>query len=251
MYNRILAIGLALALASQNTKVSGIPAVAVPPKDQRQVSKVDYAENLGFRILGTITGGDKATVLIKNISTKKIQAIKVHTTFLGIYIIEKIEEKSLLLNTLEGKKVLVYADAFAAEAKAPAAQEVEAPKEAIYSDNYSEFGFNREGNKIKVDQGYMKKMLHQELPKILMQAGAEPVMENGQITGFRFFGIDNNSIYAKAGIKDGDVVTNINGKALDNVGETVKLLQSLKNAPNMNFGITRDGQSTTVSIDVK
>lgn len=216
-----------------------------------QISQENYAENIGFRFIGTITG-ENATILVKIIETNEIKAFKVHYRFLGLYIVERIEEKLIELKTFEGKIILVHAEAFAGDLSTPVPpKEVEAPKEEIYSDSFKEEGFEREKNHIKVSQDYVQKLVEKDLSTVLMQAGSEPILEDGQLKGFRMFGIEENSIYAKAGLREGDEILGINGEAITDVGKTISLLKSLKGSSNASFEIRRSGQKTTLTIDVQ
>ena len=226
-------------------------AKAVIPPPGRVFSEITSAEKMGFHFLGSISGKN-STILVKILATNEIKAFKVNQLFLNDYVIDDIQEKKISLTKTNGKTILVHADAFAAgEDKAAVAKAVEAPQEKMFDDNFKEEGFERDKNNIKVSQDYWKKLINKDLSKILMQAGAEPAIVNGQITGFRIHSIEKDSIYGKAGLHDEDVISSINGTKLDNVGESVKLLQSLRNTPSVSVDVERGGQKTTVSIEVQ
>jgi type II secretory pathway component PulC len=90
----------------------------------------------------------------------------------------------------------------------------------------------------------------QDLAKILMQATAEPEMENGALIGFKFTQVDQDSIYAKSGIRDDDVITGINGQKLNSVSDAVTLLKSLKQADQMDIEFKRSGTAKRLQINV-
>jgi type II secretion system protein C len=122
---------------------------------------------------------------------------------------------------------------------------------AVAEDRFQEDGFSRIGNKVEVDSRYRDKVLKEDLPKILMEASSEPVMEGGQIVGFRLFQLDEGSMFHKLGIREGDTVTQINGVPLNNVSRTVQLLNGLRGEPNIKVQVTRNGAPVTLELNVK
>jgi membrane-associated protease RseP (regulator of RpoE activity) len=118
-------------------------------------------------------------------------------------------------------------------------------------DRYIEDGFQRIGNQITVDSRYRDRIVREELPKVLMEASSEPVMENGQIVGFRLFQFEENSMFHKLGMKDGDVVTEINGVPLNNVTRTVQLLNGLRGENAVKVKVVRNGSPTSLDLSVK
>ena len=77
-------------------------------------------------------------------------------------------------------------------------------------------------------KSYKNKLVNEDLKSILMQARATPNIKNSYIEGFRIDLIIPGSIFEKAGVQNGDIVTNINGNPLDDAGGAISLLNSLK-----------------------
>lgn len=107
----------------------------------------------------------------------------------------------------------------------------------------------REG-KVKVTQAYKDHLLKHELSKVLMQAAAVPYFQNGSLEGFKLVDIDAGSIYDQVGLKDGDVVTEINGQRLTDVGRAIKILQSMRDETNAEIKILRGGSEASIEINV-
>jgi type II secretory pathway component PulC len=74
---------------------------------------------------------------------------------------------------------------------------------------------------------------------------------NGELQGFQLLEIDAGSIYEKVGLTNGDVVTAINGQALSDVGNTIKMLHSLKDKTNADVTVLRGGREQTMQIVVQ
>ena len=84
-----------------------------------------------------------------------------------------------------------------------------------------------------------------------MQASSEPVVVNGEITGFRIFQFDQNSIFHKLGLQDGDIVREINGIPLNNVARTIQFLNGLREENNVKVDIMRNGAPVTLELSVR
>ncbi|HET9239064.1 MAG TPA: PDZ domain-containing protein [Oligoflexus sp.] len=86
-------------------------------------------------------------------------------------------------------------------------------------------------------------------PKALMDAKAEPNFENSEIKGFRITRIRENSIYAKAGLVNNDIIESINGKALQNAESVVELLKTLKSDATVTLKILRGGAEIELTLE--
>jgi general secretion pathway protein C len=107
------------------------------------------------------------------------------------------------------------------------------------------------GNEIVVSKAKIGQLTGTELPKILQDAQAMPNMVNGELKGFVFSRIKKNSLFAKVGLRDGDIVEDINGTPLSDIAQTIRLLQGLKDAEHVTFGVQRNRQQRTFSISVR
>lgn len=117
-------------------------------------------------------------------------------------------------------------------------------------ENYSEDGFERAGGKIAMTQEYKKRMLTSGLAQILQDAKAEPHLVGTELRGFKLTRIRENSIYQKSGLQNGDVITEINGNALNDTGRAIRLLNQLRNESHIEIRFERDGNPQNVVIEV-
>ena len=77
-----------------------------------------------------------------------------------------------------------------------------------------------------------------------------PVQENGQLVGFRLLPGQDPSFLNKLGLRAGDIVTAINGLALDNPANGMQALQALQDETSLNLEIRRGQQNMTLNFDV-
>lgn len=205
---------------------------------------------LGITMMGSITNPDptKSVALVKE-SSGKVSAVR-RGHRLGSYVVAEVTYRYMIV-TKAAQNYLVYQNKFAGEFvkandQAPAANQ---PSFAL-KDTYSEDGFERRAGKVQMNAAYRNKLINQDLSKILMQATAIPAIEHGEIVGFKLLQIDSDSIYAKAGFLDHDVITSINGQPLNSAAGAVRLLQSLRGESHIDVEFTRGGTTQKLSLKV-
>jgi len=74
---------------------------------------------------------------------------------------------------------------------------------------------------------------------------------DGEIDGYRLSGIRRRSVGDKLGIKNGDIVHAVNGQSLDSMQGAMAAYQTLQHESGFNFEVTRRGQRTTLTYDVR
>jgi general secretion pathway protein C len=60
----------------------------------------------------------------------------------------------------------------------------------------------------------------------------------------------DRAAFDATGFKSGDVVTAVNGLALSDASNTLKLYQMMKDADQATFELDRNGESVTLSVDL-
>jgi len=76
------------------------------------------------------------------------------------------------------------------------------------------------------------------------------VRDGGELQGYRIAPGRDAVQFERLGFKAGDLVTGVNGIALDNPGNTVQLYQTMRDASEAVFELQRDGQSVSVSVEL-
>lgn len=228
-----------------------IPLVAMGAADvlAEEPTKTDGTD-LGITIMGSIVqkSADDNVALIKA-SDGTVKAVKREHVIADKYKVVQVTQKYIEVITRESKRYFVYQDKFADAALHQKAAATAAANLAL-NDSYREDGFERAKGKIKMTGMYRDKLVKEDLAKVLMQATAEPFMEGGQIVGFKMSQIDDNSIYQKAGVANGDIITAINGTELNSIAGSIALLRSLKGVDHVDVDVRRDGVVQKISVDV-
>lgn len=226
--------------------------LAVPASAQVLLQKAQPTDgaSLGFLIMGTIAQKTPANnvALVKVSTSGSVTAVKIGHVIDNKYKVTDISEKYVRVITRDSKHFLVYMDRFAGEFRL----DHSGPMKVINPEgSYKEDGFERNAGKVNMTSAYRDRIVNTDLSKILMQATAEPFMQNGVIAGFKLTQIDSDSIFAKGGLRDDDVITSLNGQKLNSVAGAVTLLKSLKEVSSIEIELLRGGSTSSISLNVQ
>lgn len=74
---------------------------------------------------------------------------------------------------------------------------------------------------------------------------------DGEYDGYRMSAIRRNSMADKLGIKNGDIVHSVNGMALNSMSGAMNAMQTLQTEAEFGFEITRRGQKSSLSYEIR
>lgn len=77
-----------------------------------------------------------------------------------------------------------------------------------------------------------------------------PHRENGEMVGFRIFPGRMQDQFRQLGLRAGDIVTGVNGEALDSPEAAMGLMEELQDAQQVELTIQRGGRETTVTLSL-
>ncbi len=105
-------------------------------------------------------------------------------------------------------------------------------------------------NSCTVDRAFVEKLMAN--PRQLMsQARMFPVSKDGETAGFRVSGIKNGSLATMLGLKNGDVVSEINGAKLGTIDDALAMYQKLRRASHLSVTVERGGAVISKEISIK
>jgi type II secretion system protein C len=90
-----------------------------------------------------------------------------------------------------------------------------------------------------------------DMASFLRQVRIVPYLENGKPQGFQLFDIVPGSIVAQVGLKNGDVVERVNGRAIHTPQDAMQFFSTLQNGSGVTLEILRNHHPLTISVDLR
>jgi general secretion pathway protein C len=97
----------------------------------------------------------------------------------------------------------------------------------------------------------VQRRLGLEMNRILAETAIRPVTENGRVVGVRFTRVAQSSLLTDAGLRAGDVLTNINGTEIDGMATLISLWPRLQGASALQAKGLRDGRPFSLSLNLQ
>ena len=108
------------------------------------------------------------------------------------------------------------------------------------------------GDDVTLDEKYIRDALGPGFGSIITQARIVPNTSGNQMNGFKIFAIKKGSLFEKIGLKNGDVITQVNDTSLKQPDQGFALYQSLQDDEEISIRILRKGsEPKTLTVRVK
>ena len=105
-------------------------------------------------------------------------------------------------------------------------------------------------SKITLKSDQVEKAL-ENLGELMEQATLRPHIEEGQPTGISITGIKPNAIFRRMRLRNGDIITGINGNSIGSVEDAVKVFENLSSGSNIQLQIKRRGREQTLDYSIE
>jgi general secretion pathway protein C len=203
------------------------------PEGQSQVSE------LKAKLLGTAPGaGMDSFAIIEDDSNKTQQLYRVGDK-LQDRTLARVEWDRVMLKGVQGEEVLRIVEP-SGEAK-PATVASAPIVGGIEKRSETEFVIDRS----EIDKAM------ENLNQLFTQMRAVPHFQDGKAAGFRLFAIRADSVFEKLGLKNGDVVSKINGNDLTDPARAMSLIQELRAEGRITLDVNRNRQPTTMTYEIR
>ncbi len=97
----------------------------------------------------------------------------------------------------------------------------------------------------------LQRRLGDEIPRILAETAVTPVLEDGRVTGVQIARLPEGSLLTDAGLRAGDVITQINGTVIDGMATLVGLWPRLQAASELRAVVVRNGQPVSLIVTLR
>lgn len=186
------------------------------------------SSQMPLALIGTfLTSGNDPYAIIENTKDKNQDAFGVGDNIFKIATLVSIHKNKVEINRDGSIEVLKIDD--------------------FDSDAASELD---DANTQYLDKGEVDKALS-NLPLVMTQARAIPYWQEGKAIGLRLFAIKQGSIFEKIGLKNGDIIKDINGKQLGDFSKAMEIFEELKNETSLRINLERNKQQSVLQYKIR
>ena len=228
------------ALIHKRDIFNSVKTEAPPPPPEAPV-----ATPLQLKLWGVeVHDRGRSHSIIEDLKAHKQGVYAIDDSVPGGATVKSIEWDRVILNHGGKDEVLELANKSTLVMPKPAA--APAPSPAANADGIQATG----ENEYLVPRAQVDNAL-QNMSQLFTQIRAVPHFEGGQSIGFRLFAIRRGSLFDEIGLKNGDIITDINGNPMNDPGKAMALLQELQGANDLSVKIIRNQQPSTLTYNIR
>ena len=109
---------------------------------------------------------------------------------------------------------------------------------------------SRAPRKIKLRGSQIEKAM-ENLGELMEQATLRPHIEDGQSAGISITGIKPNAIFRKMRLRNGDIITGVNGNSIASVEDAVRVVEQLSSGSDIQLQIKRRGREQSLDYSIE
>jgi general secretion pathway protein C len=104
--------------------------------------------------------------------------------------------------------------------------------------------------RISLRRSYIEQSMT-DMASLMTQVQIQPHMENGVPAGLALSSIKPNSIFRRMGLRNGDIISGVDGNEISSVDDALKLVESLKSSTNLSVQLKRRGQEKNIEYSIR
>ncbi|MEW6441479.1 MAG: type II secretion system protein GspC [bacterium] len=203
--------------------------------------------DLNVKLIGTVAGSrEDSFAIIEDGSTRLQELYQADDT---------IQDQARILQ-IERCKIILLRDGV---------QEVlECPEEAVPEEQKSAVAYGAPAGasaapagvkavsetEFMIDENEVEKAMG-NINQLLTQIRVVPNFQDGKPNGFKVFAIKPDSLFAKIGLKNGDVIQKVNGRDITSPERALEVFQELRNEKSLSVDMLRRGAPQSLRYEVR
>ena len=213
-------------------------------KDEKVDVKTLQQTQLGLKLWGTVYGmAGKTYAVIEETATRKQRLFSIGDEVQSASVEMILREKVVL--GVKGKKEILKI-----EKPAGGRGRVSTKREGTTSAPAPEKSGAKDEKEVVIQRSRIDDAI-QNVNQLMKHVRIRPHFTNGQPDGLKLTGVRPGSIFTDIGFRNGDIITGVNGKAIESVDDALKFYSSLKSENNVDLQIRRRGADQTIQYRVE
>jgi general secretion pathway protein C len=97
----------------------------------------------------------------------------------------------------------------------------------------------------------VERRIGEEAPRILAETTLIPAVDAGRVAGFTLSRVPENSLLTEAGLRAGDVLTQVNDTPIDSMATLIGLWPKLQGESTLTAVVLRNGQPVSLTVSLR
>jgi general secretion pathway protein C len=233
------------AITTRNIFNSGIEEIA-PKAKSVDIDKLKQTK-MKLKLWGTVTGqSGRAYAVIEDTKTRQQNLYHSGDTIQNA-VVKLILREKVVLNVDDRDEILAMEEISGRRARPGAARK---RARASSGTGNRKLPVSRYPRKIKLRSDQIQNAM-ENLGQLMEQATLRPHIEDGQTSGISITGIKPNAIFRKMRLRNGDVITAVNGNSIGSVEDAAKVFEELSSGSNIQLQIKRRGRQQTLDYSIE
>ncbi len=233
------------AITKRNIFNSGTEGIA-PQAQKVDIEKLQQTD-LKLKLWGTVTGQNgRAYAVIEDTKTRQQDLYHAGDTIQNA-VVKLILREKVVLNVDDRDEILAMEEIRGRRASAGSAQKKARASSAAGN---KKLPVSRYPRKIKLRSDQIQAAM-ENLGELMQQATLRPHIEAGQPAGISITGIKPNAIFRRMRLRNGDVITGVNGNSIGSVEEAARVFEELSSGSNIQLQIKRRGREQTLDYSIE
>lgn len=215
-------------------------STSAPPSGKVDVESLEQTK-LNLKLWGTVSGTDGGDyAVIEDVKARAQNLYRAGDSIQTATVKEIFREKVVL--TVNGKNEVLQMQKL--ESGKTLSSPGGLPRQAAGSS-----GAVR-AQRISLRRSYIEKSMT-DMATLMTQVQIQPHMENGSPAGLSLSSIKPNSIFRRMGLRNGDIITGVDGSEISSVDDALKLVDNLKSSSNLSVQLKRRGRDKSIEYSIR
>ena len=200
--------------------------------------------NLNLKLWGTVTGkGRRAYAVIEDTKTRQQNLYRIGDTIQDATL-KLILRQKIVLGINDRDEVLGMEEAGTAKKSGPS------PRVAKKKASPPKLPVSPGPRQLTLKSDQIEQAL-ENIDQLMDQARIRPHIEDGKPSGISITGIKPNTVFRNMRLRNGDIITGVNGTPIESVEDAMQIFGDLSSAPEVQLEIKRRGRKRVLNYKIE
>ncbi len=222
-------------------KIIDTPSGLIPPIVNNEAAPIQ----LNLKLWGTIVSGENSYAVIEDRDKREQNLYKKGDSVQGAIVKTIMREKVILTHNGQDKSLDMEDSGAPGKGREFASRSKGGEKSRSSKSRSKGRTQNIKLKRSQIEDAFSN------MNDLMKDVRVRPHFVDGEADGLRISSIKAKSIFRRMGLRNGDVISAVDGHRLQSMDDGLRLIESLKSSSNMELQIKRRGRDRTIKYEIK